>query len=64
MHRLRMGIAVLAAALGIAGNAPAAPPPAPKLIVAISVDQYSWDLFDAYRATYTAGLRRLAGGIN
>jgi predicted AlkP superfamily pyrophosphatase or phosphodiesterase len=37
--------------------------PAPKLIVAIAVDQFSADLFNAYRAHYTDGLRRLAGGV-
>lgn len=34
----------------------------PKLIVAISVDQLSADLFDAYRPFFTAGLKRLASG--
>jgi predicted AlkP superfamily pyrophosphatase or phosphodiesterase len=56
-------VCVAAAVLTVAGTAQAAPPKTPKLIVAISVDQYSWDLFSAYRATYTAGLKRLAGGI-
>jgi alkaline phosphatase len=48
--------------------APAAPAPAPRsslaprLIVAISVDQFSADLFAAYRPLYRAGLRRLSGG--
>lgn len=41
-----------------------APAPAdpPELIVAISVDQLSSDLFEQYRAHYTGGLARLAGG--
>jgi predicted AlkP superfamily pyrophosphatase or phosphodiesterase len=34
----------------------------PKLIVAISVDQFSADLFREFRPHFTAGLRRLAGG--
>jgi hypothetical protein len=34
----------------------------PKLIVAISVDQFSADLFDEYRASLTGGLARLAAG--
>jgi alkaline phosphatase len=38
-------------------------PPKPKLIVAISVDQFSSDLFNEYRATYTGGLKRLASGV-
>jgi predicted AlkP superfamily pyrophosphatase or phosphodiesterase len=43
-----------------------APAPAPKgpprLIVAISVDQFSADLFAQYRKLYTGGLARLQGG--
>jgi hypothetical protein len=35
-------------------------PDAPKLIVAISVDQLSADLFDDYRGRFTGGLKRLA----
>ena len=37
--------------------------PAPKLIVAISVDQFSASLFEEWRPRFTAGLKRLAGGI-
>ena len=40
-------------------RAPAAPP---KLIVAISVDQLSADLFDEYRSQFTSGLARIANG--
>lgn len=40
----------------------AATPP-PKLIVAISVDQFSADLFAEYRSHYTGGLARLASGV-
>lgn len=39
-----------------------APKTPPKLIVAISVDQYSADLFAQYRARYTGGLARLLKG--
>ena len=35
----------------------------PKLIVAISVDQFSTDLFNEYRENFSGGLKRLAGGI-
>ena len=35
---------------------------APKLIVVISVDQFSADLFDEYRPHFTGGLARLARG--
>jgi predicted AlkP superfamily pyrophosphatase or phosphodiesterase len=45
---------------------PAAPTPlksgAPTLVVAISVDQLSADLFDEYRRHFTGGLARLAKG--
>jgi predicted AlkP superfamily pyrophosphatase or phosphodiesterase len=41
---------------------PAAPKGKPKLIVVVSVDQYSADLFQAYRGTYNDGLARLAKG--
>ena len=34
----------------------------PKLIVAISVDQFSANLFDEYRSSFTDGLKRLANG--
>lgn len=34
----------------------------PKLIVAISVDQFSADLYDEYRPHFTAGLKRLSSG--
>ena len=43
---------------------PAAPAaPQPKLIVAISVDQLSSDIFNEYRTRYTGGLKRLSGGV-
>ena len=35
---------------------------APKLILAISVDQFSADLFDEYRGQFTGGFKRLAEG--
>ena len=36
----------------------------PKLIVVISVDQFSADLFDEYRPQFTGGLARLASGTS
>lgn len=55
---------LLAAALAFATAAQAAPPPArPKLILAISVDQYSSEVFNRYRSSYTAGLKTLSSGI-
>ena len=37
--------------------------PAPKLIVVISVDQFSADLFAEYRAHFTGGLKTLSQGV-
>jgi len=56
--------AIIRALLALAAcAAPAgATPPKPKLIVAISVDQFSADLFAEYRAHFTGGLKRLAQG--
>ncbi|WP_243457236.1 alkaline phosphatase family protein [Parasphingorhabdus cellanae] len=34
----------------------------PKLVIAISVDQFSSDLFSEYRSSFTGGLKRLASG--
>ena len=36
---------------------------APKLLVVISVDQFSADLFAEYRAHFTGGLKRLSEGV-
>lgn len=54
------------AALGISASAAAVPDagrkvvqPRPKLIVAISVDQFSSDLFNGWRGRYSRGLKRL-----
>ncbi|MHA6719953.1 alkaline phosphatase family protein [Sphingomonas sp. RS6] len=67
-------IAPVAAALALASAVPAAaqqtpraPAPvsmakAPKLVVVISVDQFSADLFAEYRAQFTQGLARLMTG--
>ena len=41
----------------------AAPAGPPRLIVAISVDQFSADLFNEYRPLFTGGLARLARGV-
>jgi predicted AlkP superfamily pyrophosphatase or phosphodiesterase len=61
-------IAAAFAALGATAACaqPVPPPPlpagAPKLLVVISVDQFSADLWDEYRPHFTGGLARLAGG--
>ena len=38
------------------------PPPSPKLLVVISIDQFSANLFDEYRPQFTGGLARIASG--
>ena len=69
----RLVASALSAAAGIACSLPAAaqdasPPasaalaPPPRLIVALSVDQFSADLFAQYRARFTGGLARLQQG--
>jgi predicted AlkP superfamily pyrophosphatase or phosphodiesterase len=60
-----MKLARLAAlpALALAAAAPAAAQDKPKLIVAISVDQFSADLFAEYRQYFDAGLQRLSEGV-
>ena len=56
---LLAGLLLLAAA---PAPAPAQQPEPPRLIVAISVDQFSADLFAQYRQHFTGGLRRLSQG--
>jgi hypothetical protein len=62
MKRFLAGAAVTAAAFASSGSASAAEP-APKLIVAISIDQFGSNLFDQYRGKFTGGLKRLQGGV-
>jgi predicted AlkP superfamily pyrophosphatase or phosphodiesterase len=52
-----------AALLAAPAAAQAAPPPKPKLILAISVDQFSSEVFNRYRSSYRAGLATLSRGI-
>jgi len=51
-----------AAATVIAAQAPAQPAPVPKLIVALSIDQLSGDLYDEYRPVLLGGIGRLSQG--
>src|SRR5437764_6058825 len=54
---------MLAAAAALTATvAPAQSPAPPKLLVVISVDQFSANLFDQYRPQFTGGLARLASG--
>jgi predicted AlkP superfamily pyrophosphatase or phosphodiesterase len=67
---LRLPATVLALAASAAACAQPAPSPAPqrlaagtpRLLVVISVDQFSADLWDEYRPHFTGGLARLAQG--
>jgi len=57
-----MGLGLLG--LFLAASTPAsAAPPRPKLVVAISVDQFSLELFQRYRPTFTGGLKRMGEGV-
>ncbi|MEO7826699.1 MAG: alkaline phosphatase family protein, partial [Allosphingosinicella sp.] len=61
-----MKLARLAALLALplaAAAEPAAPPQKPKLVVVISVDQFSADLFTQYRQRFDGGLKRLSQGV-
>jgi predicted AlkP superfamily pyrophosphatase or phosphodiesterase len=62
---IEMRFTLLTAALAVsaAAAAPAQPSTPPKLVVAISVDQFSSDLYDEYRPHFTAGLARLGSGV-
>ena len=67
MLRLAAFLVNLLAAASAPAQAPASPPKAlksgaPSLVVVISVDQFSADLFDEYRPHFTGGLARLANG--
>ena len=56
------GILATAAVALLGCQAAAQTPPPPKLLIVISVDQLSADLWDEYRGQFTGGLARLAGG--
>ncbi|QJU58945.1 alkaline phosphatase family protein [Sphingomonas sp. AP4-R1] len=56
-------LALLASAVTPAIAAAAPPPQKPKLIVMIAVDQFSAELWEKYKGSYTGGLKRLDGGV-
>jgi predicted AlkP superfamily pyrophosphatase or phosphodiesterase len=58
---MRKLVLAAAAALFASQSAAQAPSP-PKLLVVISVDQFSADLFDEYRPQFSGGFARLASG--
>ena len=60
-----LALALVAAPLAAQDAPPAAAPakaPPPKLVVVISVDQFSADLFAEYRNRFTGGFKRLLDG--
>ena len=63
MKSVRATAVALSLLLAPAPAFAAAPPKTPKLIVAISVDQFSLALFQKYRPTYTGGMKRLSEGL-
>lgn len=63
MRKLLFAAAMVLCACRSEAQAPAPSGPIPpKLLVVISVDQFSANLFDEYRPHYTGGLARLATG--
>jgi predicted AlkP superfamily pyrophosphatase or phosphodiesterase len=60
---MKLRILAALAVLPFAAAATAEDRPPPTLIVAISVDQFSADLFAEYRQHFTGGLRRLSEGV-
>ena len=68
MRRLRIWAGLFAACLAALpcwaqARQPAKPDEPPQLIVAISIDQFSADLFGEYRASFVHGFKRLTEGV-
>ena len=59
---MRKSLLAVAAALFATQSAAQAPAAPPKLLVVISIDQFSADLWDEYRPQFTGGFARLASG--
>ena len=59
---MRLRFTALLGAVLLAAPAQGQPQP-PKLVVAISIDQLSTDLFTQYRPHFNGGLKRLADGV-
>jgi predicted AlkP superfamily pyrophosphatase or phosphodiesterase len=60
--RSKFLVAALTASLASAVQAQQ-PAQSPKLIVAVSIDQFSADLWDEYRPHFTGGLARIGSGV-
>ena len=56
-------LAAVLISLGLAAAPALAQAPQPKLLVVVSVDQLSSDLFAEYRQHFTGGLKRLTSGV-
>ncbi|MBX9607389.1 MAG: alkaline phosphatase family protein [Gammaproteobacteria bacterium] len=63
MRGERLLCAALLALVAFAARAAGESPAPPKLLVVISVDQFSGDLFNEYRAHFSGGLARLQEGV-
>lgn len=63
LRRLLAPLAAACAALTAGQAAAQEPAPRPKLILAISIDQFSANLFDDWRGRYKDGLARLSSGV-
>jgi predicted AlkP superfamily pyrophosphatase or phosphodiesterase len=61
--RLVSALCFLAAPAVSAAPVSAAPAPRPKLIIAISVDQFAASVYGRYRDEYRDGLKRLSSGL-
>ncbi len=59
-HALIASLALCSASATWAKGGEVAPAPAPKLIIAFSIDQFSSILFEEYRESFTGGLKRLS----
>ena len=62
MRKLFLAAAVALSATSACAQAPAPPAAPPRLLIVISVDQLSADLWDEYRPRFMGGFARLAGG--
>jgi len=60
---LRFYLLRLLAMLSLVGAPAASAAPTPRLVIAISVDQFSSEVYARYRENYSAGLKRLSSGI-
>jgi predicted AlkP superfamily pyrophosphatase or phosphodiesterase len=59
---VRAFLAAASTLLSLSGTAVEAAPP-PKLVIAISVDQFASSVYRRYAGSYTGGLKRLSSGI-